>query len=73
MLTTNVNRKETWEENWLPDVYLTMRREARVDALSVVIVVGTTIGGSCIFDGDTISTGLALSLTSAPAFEATTN
>lgn len=50
-----------------------MRREARVDALSVVIVEGTTIGGSCIFDGDRDSTGLALSLTSALAYEATTN
>lgn len=52
---------------------LTMRREPRVDAFSVVIVEGTAIGGSCIFDGDTVSPGLALSVPSAPAFGATTD
>jgi len=44
-----------------------------VDALSFVIVEGTTIGGSCVFDGDTVSAGLALSVKSAVAFEATSN
>lgn len=50
-----------------------MRREPRVDAFSVVIVEGTAIGGSCIFDGDTVSPGLALSVPSAAAFGATTD
>ena len=44
-----------------------MRREARVDALSG----GATIDGSCAFDGDTVSPGIALSVASAPALEAT--
>jgi hypothetical protein len=47
-----------------------MRREARVEALSVN-GEGTAIGGSCTFDGD--SPGTALSVTSASAFVATTN
>jgi hypothetical protein len=50
-----------------------MRREATVDALSAVIVEGTTIGGSCKFDGDTVSLGSSLSVTFSPAFEVTTN
>ena len=45
-----------------------MRREARVDALSVNVV-----DGSCTFDGDTVSPGIALPVTSTPAFEATAN
>lgn len=50
-----------------------MRREAMVDALSVDVMEGTTIGGSSVFDGDTVSPGLALSVTFAQAFEATSN
>jgi len=46
-----------------------MRREARVDALSDK-VGGATIGGSCTFDGDTVSPGTALSVASAPALGA---
>jgi len=46
-----------------------MRREARVAALSGN-VEGTTIDGSCTFDGDTVSPGTALSVASAPALEA---
>jgi hypothetical protein len=49
-----------------------MRREARVEALSVN-GEGTAIGGSCTFDGDGDSPGTALSVTSASAFVATTN
>lgn len=49
-----------------------MRREASVDALSVVIVEGKPIGGSGTFDGDMGSPGIALSVTSAPTFEAIT-
>ena len=48
-----------------------MRREATVDAFSVVIEEGTTIDGCCTFDGDTVSPGIVLSVTSTPAFEAT--
>ncbi|MCI65025.1 hypothetical protein A2U01_0086283, partial [Trifolium medium] len=51
---------------------LTMRRDARVEALSV-IGEGTAIGGCCTFDGDRDSPGIALSVTSASAFVATTN
>lgn len=47
-----------------------MRREARVDAFSVNME-GATVDGSCTFDGDTVSPGTALSVASAPAFEAT--
>lgn len=50
-----------------------MRREASVDALSIVTVEGTPVGGGWIFGGDAVSPVVPLSVVSAPAFEAVTN
>lgn len=48
--------------------FLTMRREARVDALSAVDVGGTTVDVGGTLDGG--SPEIAFSVASAPAFDA---
>lgn len=41
--------------------------------LSLVIMEGNAVDGRCIFDGDAVSLGLALFVTSALEFEAATD